>query len=343
MSITFKQFEIIKAVVTTRSISKAAELVGLSQPTLSQQIAKLEKTLDTQLILRGRNSAFQLTPAGEYWYRTAVDILDRRADAEAYHLANFGDNGVDIRFSAPHVLRHWFFAAAAQVAAEESRVKGFEYVWSQHSTQVLERISTHQLNCGAVNAASVAPANPELHAVPVFRDRVVWIVPDAIPDDVVATALQTGTAPRDPKYRALARYVDLGPGTPWREHTQNWYRSFLPFALPFFRCSEHESASQVVAQGLATSHVPLAMILTCPAEFRSRIRAYEMQGMELEAAFVMPRHYLSVPAFVSYQTRVCDAVRTRFLDLVATGDTNDLPVEPDPSPQAGAVPTESIE
>lgn len=331
MSITFKQFEIIKAIVTTKSISNAARLVGLSQPTLSQQLAKLEKTLDAQLITRGRNVEFQLTPAGEYWYRVAVEMLGRRADAEAYHLENFGTSGVDIRFSAPSALRFWFFGPAARIAAEEKLISGFEFIWSRSSEQILERMSGRHLNCAAVNAAKLSPENPELRATPVFRDQVVWLVPDSIPHEVVVEALETGEAPLNPEYAALKRYVDLGAGALWGDHRRNWYSSFLPFALPFFRCQEHESVACLVAQGLATGHAPLSLVLNHAAEIRDRARVYAMRDMELETAFVVPRHYLSVPAFVNFQTRLCDAVSEAFRERMENTDPDRLRIAPDPS------------
>lgn len=43
MDITFKQLEIFRWVVVAGSITKASHRIGLSQPSISQQLAKLEK------------------------------------------------------------------------------------------------------------------------------------------------------------------------------------------------------------------------------------------------------------------------------------------------------------
>ena len=42
MDITLKQLQIFQAVVVAGSITKASRRVGLSQPSISQQLAKLE-------------------------------------------------------------------------------------------------------------------------------------------------------------------------------------------------------------------------------------------------------------------------------------------------------------
>jgi molybdate transport repressor ModE-like protein len=54
MDITLKQMQIFRAVVIAGSITKASRRVGLSQPSISQQLAKLEERLGTQLINRNR-------------------------------------------------------------------------------------------------------------------------------------------------------------------------------------------------------------------------------------------------------------------------------------------------
>lgn len=56
MDFTFRQLEIFRAVVVAGSITKASARIGLSQPSISQQLAKLEESLGVQLINRDRKS-----------------------------------------------------------------------------------------------------------------------------------------------------------------------------------------------------------------------------------------------------------------------------------------------
>ena len=67
MDITLKQLQIFRAVVVSGSITKASRRLVLSQPSISQQLAKLEERLGAQLILRNRTGTVSLTPAGAYW------------------------------------------------------------------------------------------------------------------------------------------------------------------------------------------------------------------------------------------------------------------------------------
>ena len=52
---TLQQLRSLKALATEKSFSQAAEVLYISQPSLSKQIRILEKNLDTRLINRENN------------------------------------------------------------------------------------------------------------------------------------------------------------------------------------------------------------------------------------------------------------------------------------------------
>ena len=74
-----KNPEYFLTIVKERSISKAAERLYLSQPYLSQYLAKLERNLGVVLLDRS-HSPLKLTPAGELFhaYLERQDYLDRQ-------------------------------------------------------------------------------------------------------------------------------------------------------------------------------------------------------------------------------------------------------------------------
>lgn len=71
---TLQQLRILKAIGTERSFTKAAELLYLSQPSLSKQIKILEKNLDILLIHR-ENKQISLTENGKVFLQYSERIL----------------------------------------------------------------------------------------------------------------------------------------------------------------------------------------------------------------------------------------------------------------------------
>jgi len=71
---TLQQLRILKAVATEKSFTKAAEVLYLSQPSLSKQIKRLEKNLDILLINR-ENNKISLTENGKIFLQYSERIL----------------------------------------------------------------------------------------------------------------------------------------------------------------------------------------------------------------------------------------------------------------------------
>ena len=71
---TLQQLRILKAVATEKNFTKAADVLYISQPSLSKQIQTLEKNLDTLLINRERNT-ISLTESGTVLLQYSERIL----------------------------------------------------------------------------------------------------------------------------------------------------------------------------------------------------------------------------------------------------------------------------
>ena len=73
-----KQQEYFIAIAEERSISKAAKRLYISQPSLSQYLAKLEDSLNKRLFVREKNGTLTLTDAGTFYYESAREIVKIR-------------------------------------------------------------------------------------------------------------------------------------------------------------------------------------------------------------------------------------------------------------------------
>ena len=86
-SLTFKQLRALKAVVEVRSISRAAEDLGLTPPAVHSQLKALEDIFCCPLLLRDGPGGFQPTPEGEALLSAydrmsaSLNVAVRRIDA----------------------------------------------------------------------------------------------------------------------------------------------------------------------------------------------------------------------------------------------------------------------
>ena len=76
----FKELESFVTIAKVKSFSKAASQLFLTQPALSNHISKLEKELGITLFERN-NKKTELTPAGQLFYVSAIEILNQRENA----------------------------------------------------------------------------------------------------------------------------------------------------------------------------------------------------------------------------------------------------------------------
>ena len=81
------------AVAQEESISKAADLLHITQPTLSRQLMDLEEELNTKLLIRGkRNKKIILTEDGKLLKSRAQEIIELTNKTESEFL--FGDKNI---------------------------------------------------------------------------------------------------------------------------------------------------------------------------------------------------------------------------------------------------------
>ena len=76
-----RQLKYFKEIVRQGSISKAAEVLHIAQPPLSQVLKKLETELGTTLIHRYRKK-WELTEAGKILYQYTEEMLLRMQDVK---------------------------------------------------------------------------------------------------------------------------------------------------------------------------------------------------------------------------------------------------------------------
>lgn len=317
--ITLKQLEIFNAVVVAGSITKASRRIDLSQPSISQQLAKLEERLGCQLIVRNRTGAVVLTPAGDFWFSASTEMLGRLKTVLSEHEQRFIKNGLTLRMGLTPTLRGRFVSEAAKIASEQPGFIKFEVKYAVTSAELVEMLRLHQLNCAIVADDAVINDRNTFSITPLFEDRIAWVVPASVSLAEIRTAL--GPDKTVPLSQPMRHFVDMDPQLSMRNRSVEWYRHSLPCAAPTYSASTYPLAVDMVAAGLATAHCPMSLLPNLPESIRKLIRLVYIDGMTRQIVLAMPKHLLSLRSYAQTFNGIAEFCRTEYAAEMSIADS----------------------
>ena len=175
MAMTLHQLKIFWAVAQAKSYTKASKILGLAQPSLSQQISKLEDELGSRLFDRGF-SKINLTDAGEYLSAKAEQIIASIEEVEE-GLKDFSKN-------TRGVLKVGMLSSVARNILPAT-MQLFSNILPNIEINVLEvtpaeaidLLYARQLNVAVVAEDSLAASNLSFAKKELFTDPYVLAVP----------------------------------------------------------------------------------------------------------------------------------------------------------------------
>ena len=308
MDFTFHQLEIFRAVVVAGSITKASRRISLSQPSISQQLAKLEESLGVQLILRNRTGTIALTPAGEFWYRSSIEIMDRMHSLLQEHDQTFRSGNLVLKLGVVPALRGRFMIGAARIARDLSGFTRFEMVDDLTSSLLVEKLRMHQINFAVIGEQALVDEASSFAIAHLFTDSTIWAVPASVPDEQIRRALVPGVNPDDVN-PILRQYVEIDPIVPTRQPTKEWFTSHLPFAVPTFLAPTFAASIEFTADDLATCHVIRTLIPNLSLSVLQKVKLFEIGSEERRVVLAMRKHLLSHPSFARFYHQIIDFCR----------------------------------
>lgn len=323
MDITFKQLQIFQAVVVSGSITKASRRIGLSQPSISQQLAKLEEKLEAQLVQRNRTGTIKLTPSGEYWFKASGDLLSRLDGMIDEHRQRFLQNTVTWQMGVTPTLRGRFVAAAARIAARQPGFVKFEIKYAVTSSELVEQLRLHQLNCAIISEDAIVDDRSSFMVTKLFDDQVAWLVPASVPLVDIKHALskerpQSLSGP-------LNYFVDINGTVSLRTQSDDWFRHNLPGATATFSAMTYPAAVDIVAAGLATTHCPLSLLPNLPTGVREAVQIFPIQNLSRSIVLAMPKHLMTLRAYAEIFRGIEQFCKTEYLEEMIPQEAQALP------------------
>jgi len=305
--ITLRRLQVFWAVAYFHNLTRASKQLGLTQPTLSQQIASLEESVGTQLFLRRSNRMF-LTEAGTHLLRMAEQVLESMQQFEdglaeicegtrrTVHLAGLNS-----------VLRVLLPPAMNKVHETYPRI---DYdIHESAPAEVLELLYGRRISLGLIAANSIASASAGFLQVPIHDDPYVLAVPDCLDLDGV------NDQRRDLGPGALAilnRSIQFAFGTPYAKRVQAWYDQVIPDNWPFAKARSFEVALGMVSAKLG---VCLAPTLSCVVGDRviEGVKLYRVDFPPRRLVALMPTHYARQQPYVALVEALQEVASSRVL------------------------------
>ncbi len=179
------------------------------------------------------------------------------------------------------------------------------------SAELVQQLRLHQLNCAIVSEEALAEDRSSFATSLLFSDPMVLLVPAGMPADLLAKAFNRHSKPNQTDL-ALSRYVEISANVPMRSVSDAWYRAHLPFATPAFSAMTYVAAADIVAEGLATTHVPMSLLPSLPSSVRARLRIYALPDMDRSIVLAMPKHLMSLQSYANIFRRLADFCRNEY-------------------------------
>ena len=290
---TLHQLRIFWAVAHAETLTKAAKQLGLTQPSLSQQLSKLEGSVGARLFDRTPGQ-MALTDAGSFLLRKAEQILSNVSEATE-GLRQFSDGQrATIRIAGLHSALRVLLPAALPAIAE--RFPDLELDLHEAApAETLELLYGRRVNIGLVAEGSVASAGVGFRQVPVFTDPYVFAVPKSVNLDGVS----------DPDHELDAEQtaivnscIEFSFGTQHTRQVEQWYDEVLPRHRIVAQCRSFETALAMVQSGLGVCLVPALATLGGGAAVDG-VNLYRSTQPERTIVALIPGQYQRVEPYRS--------------------------------------------
>jgi len=303
--ITLHQLHIFCAVAQADSLTRAAKQLGLAQPTLSQQLSKLEDGTGVRLFDRTLNG-MTLTDAGRSLLRRAQFILNDVDEAMAT-LREFstGTRGIIRLAGLNSILRALLPCAMSRLAKTHPEME-FD-IHEVAPAETLELLYNRTVQIGLIATQSVAQSGVSFAQVPVVEDHYALAVPSGL--ELADLADPVRGLPPD-QARTLHNCIQFNFGTQHTQRVAHWYQSVLPGHRLIAQCRSYEMALSLVRAGKGVCLVPALAVKDDEA------------GIDLYEAGLPPRRIVAV---LPSQYQRVEPYRT-FLDcLAAAGQVVAMP------------------
>jgi DNA-binding transcriptional LysR family regulator len=288
--VTLHQLRIFCAVAQSLTLTRAGKQLGLAQPTLSQQLSKLEESVGVKLFDRTLNQ-MKLTDAGRYLLRQTQFILNDVDQAQAT-LREFsqGVRGV-IRMAGLNSVIRTLLPRAMELLSATHPAMEFD-IHEVSPSETLELLYNRTVNIGLIAAQSVAQSSFSFQRVPVIDDPYVLVAPKGL--DLSRVEDPEHDLPAE-RRDVLYNCIQFNFGTQHTQRVAQWYQTMMPGHRLIAQCRSYELALSIVGAGKGVCLAP-----SLAAQGLEGVTLYATDQAPRRTVAVLPAHYQRVEPYKTF-------------------------------------------
>lgn len=321
--ISLHQLRIFTAVAHAATLTEAAKQLGIAQPSLSQQLSRLETMVGTRLFNR-RPGEMELTEAGQYLLPKAEHVLRAMRDLEDGLMQYTTGRRMTVRLAGITSALRILLPDALRQVRETFPDIDFD-IQDRAPPDILELLYERRITLGMLAENSVAASGGGFSQIPLIDDSHVLAVPAHLD-------LSGITNPRgelsDADYATLNQSIQFAFGTQHTKRVQNWYERLFPDYSVVAQCRSFEVATELVRAGAGICLVPTLAVLH-GTQTLDGVRLYAVNATPRRIVAIIPTQYQRIEPYRTLLEALEKAARAVELPQV-------LPTPPflDDGPQA---------
>ena len=293
MTMTLHQLKIFWAVAQAKSYTKASKILGLAQPSLSQQISKLEEELGSKLFNRGF-SKINLTDAGDYLYTKAEQIIANIEEVEE-GLKEFSAN-------TRGILKIGMLSSVARNILPLT-MQLFSDILPNIEINVLEvtpaeaidLLYARQLNVAVVAEDSLAASNLSFAKKELFKDPYVLAVPKSLNLEDISSYNSLSHKHQN----LLSSNIVFEFGSQHKKRIEDWFKKNLNTKKVIAHTRSYEVALSMVEAELGVVVLP-ALTAMIGLDKSYDVNLYQTDLLDRKLVSLTPKQYESLDPVKSF-------------------------------------------
>ncbi len=281
-AVTLRKLRIFWAVAHCESMTRAAKLLDVTQPSLSQQLAGFEAAIGNKLFDR-RSNSMVLTEAGRQLLRKAETVLRSVQELEDVIPGN-GMHGTIRLGGVASVMR-----SLLPSAMKEFRVAHGHLDYDLHEGgpgEIMELLHARRITLGLLDTNSLANLGGSFHRQQIISDPYVLAVPESVDLRDIPAASGLGEA----QLAVLNSTIQFVFGNEHSRRIEDWFARVLPTHRLIARARSFEMALELVRQGQGVCLVPALAALAGNLTMGG-VRLYETGLPARNIVAIVPAQY----------------------------------------------------